>query len=191
MIQSYDLAYHMQHALPQVMRLNEETASTKLMYGITDENPQLFSVQCLMARRLAEAGVRFIQLTARGWDNHTDLPVSLPQRCRDIDQPIAALITDLRQRGMLDDTLIVWGGEFGRSAGEQNNGDGRRHQNLGYTMFLAGGGVRGGRCGGGGGGVRGGGGGHGSGGGGVRGGGCALALQELQAVLTELGGCFA
>ena len=97
-----------------------------------------------MARRLAEAGVRFIQLTSRGWDNHTELPANLPQRCRDIDQPIAALISDLRQRGMLDDTLIVWGGEFGRSAGEQNNGDGRRHQNLGYTMFLAGGGVRGG-----------------------------------------------
>ena len=144
MVQSYDLAYHMQHALPQVKRLNQETEATKKMYGITDENPALFSVQCLMARRLAEAGVRFIQLTSRVWDNHTDLPVALPLRSKDIDKPVAALIADLRQRGMLDDTLVVWGGEFGRSAGEQNNGHGRRHQNLGYTMFLAGGGVRGG-----------------------------------------------
>jgi len=143
-IQAYDLAYHMQHALPQVMRLNQETTATKQLYGITDENPQRLSVQCLMARRLAEAGVRFIQLTARGWDNHTELPANLPHRCREIDQPIAGLITDLRQRGLLDDTLVVWGGEFGRSAAEQNDGDGRRHQNMGYTMFLAGAGVRGG-----------------------------------------------
>ena len=126
------------------MDLGNEPEHIKKMYGITAMDRNKFSNQCLIARRLAEAGVRFIQLTQRGWDNHTDLAKSLPDRCRDIDQPIAGLILDLKQRGMLDDTLVVWGGEFGRSAAEQNSGAGRRHQSLGYTMFFAGGGVKGG-----------------------------------------------
>jgi hypothetical protein len=144
MIQSFELAFRMQSALPRVMELGNEPTHIKEMYGITGTDRNKFANQCLTARRLAEAGVRFIQLTKRGWDNHTDLPKSLPDRCRDIDQPIAGLILDLKQRGMLDETLVVWGGEFGRSSAEQNSGAGRRHQSLGYTMFLAGGGVKGG-----------------------------------------------
>ena len=143
-IENLELAFRMQTALPQAMDVSQETAATQRMYGITNTDKSQFSVQCLMARRLAEVGVRFIQLTQRGWDNHTDLSQALPDRCRQVDQPIAALIFDLKQRGLLEDTLIVWGGEFGRSSAEQNSGEGRRHQNLGYTMFLAGGGVKGG-----------------------------------------------
>lgn len=143
-IRAYDTAVRMQDALPDALSLRDESAATKKLYGISDEHPRNFAVQCLLARRLAEAGVRFIQLTLRGWDNHTDLPTALPGVCRSLDQPAAALIADLHQRGMLHDTLVVWGGEFGRSAAEQNGGQGRRHQNRGFSMFLAGGGVRGG-----------------------------------------------
>ena len=144
-IQTFELAFRMQSELPEVMTIDNEPEHIKKMYGISNDDRRQFSAQCLMARRLAEAGVRFIQLTHRGWDNHADLSRALPDRCREADQPIAALIKDLKQRGMLDETLIVWGGEFGRSSAEQNSGAGRRHQNLGYTMFLAGGGVKAGK----------------------------------------------
>ena len=144
MIQSFELAFRMQHALPEVMDISRESKGTLKLYGIRSTEPRQFSVQCLMARRLAEAGVRFIQVTRGGWDHHQGLREGLPGTCRDVDQPIAGLITDLKQRGLLEDTLVVWGGEFGRTAAEQNAGSGRRHQNLGYSMFLAGGGVRGG-----------------------------------------------
>ena len=144
LIHTYELAFQMQADLPEAMDIQHESAHTKRLYGITSDDKNLFSVQCLMARRLAEAGVRFIQLTSRGWDHHAALAQGLSGRCRDVDRAIAGLILDLKQRGMLDETLIVWGGEFGRSAAEQNSGDGRRHQSLGYTMFLAGGGVQGG-----------------------------------------------
>ena len=144
MIENFELAFRMQKTVPDVMDIGDEPEHVRRLYGIERVELNQFSVQCLMARRLAEAGVRFIQLTHRGWDNHNDLPRALPDRCRQVDQPITALIRDLKQRGMLEDTLIVWGGEFGRSSAEQNSGKGRRHQNLGYTMFLAGAGVRGG-----------------------------------------------
>jgi uncharacterized protein (DUF1501 family) len=98
-----------------------------------------------MARRLAEAGVRFIQVSRNGWDQHRDLKSALQRNCEAIDRPIAALLSDLEQRGLLQDTLVLWGGEFGRSPQDQgSSGDGRRHNNTGYSMWMAGGGVRGG-----------------------------------------------
>ena len=144
LIHSYELAYRMQGAVPDVLDVSRESAATKKLYGVKDDSLHLFSAQCLRARRLAEAGVRFIQITHPGWDTHVDQFRRLPTLCRAVDQPIAALITDLKQRGMLDDTLVVWGGEFGRTPAEENVGDGRPHQGTGYTMFLAGGGVKGG-----------------------------------------------
>jgi hypothetical protein len=146
LIHSHELAFRMQTALPEVLDISKEPAAVRERYGVTDPGQKHFGAQCLMARRMAEAGVRFIQLTQRGWDNHTYIERDLPQRCADIDRPIATLISDLKRRGMLDDTLIVWGGEFGRTPADQNPGEsrGRHHNNLGYTMFLAGGGVRGG-----------------------------------------------
>ena len=115
------------------------------MYGLDQKETRTFGTQCLLARRMAEKGVRFIELGQRGWDHHNNLRKRLQASAESIDKPIAALIADLKQRGMLDETLIVWGGEFGRSSYEQNDkGDGRRHNNRGYTMWMAGGGVKGG-----------------------------------------------
>ena len=142
-IESYELAFRMQTAVPGVMDLSKESASTKDLYGIGEKATNDFGTQCLMARRLAESGVRFIQVTHRGWDQHNSLQAKLGANCGATDKPIAALLTDLKRRGMLKDTLIVWGGEFGRSPQGQNN-DGRRHNNRGYSMWMAGGGVKGG-----------------------------------------------
>ena len=142
-IESYELAFRMQSSVPDVMDLSKESAGTKSLYGIGNKLTDDFGTQCLMARRLAEAGVRFIQLTHRGWDQHNGLKAKLTNNCGATDQPIAALLTDLKRRGMLKDTLLVWGGEFGRSPQGQNK-DGRRHNNRGYSMWMAGGGVSGG-----------------------------------------------
>ena len=144
LIHSYELAYRMQGTVPDVLDVSRESPAIKKLYGVRDTHLHLFPAQCLRARRLAEAGVRFIQLTHPGWDTHVNQYQRLPKLCQDVDQPIAALITDLKQRGMLDDTLVVWGGEFGRTPVEENEGDGRPHQAHGYSMFLAGGGVKGG-----------------------------------------------
>ena len=142
-IQSYELAYRMQTAVPGVMDISKESEGVKSMYGIGDKATDNFGKQCLMARRLAESGVRFIQLTHRGWDQHNNLTSKLGANARATDKPIAGLIKDLKQRGMLKDTLLVWGGEFGRSPEGQNK-DGRRHNNRGFSMWMAGGGTRGG-----------------------------------------------
>jgi hypothetical protein len=142
-IQSYELAYRMQAAVPGVMDLKKEPAKIREMYGIDNKVTGNFGTQCLMARRLAEAGVRFIQVTHNGWDQHNGLSTKLKNNAMATDQPIAALMTDLKERGMLEDTLLVWGGEFGRSPEGQNK-DGRRHNNRGYSMWMAGGGVQGG-----------------------------------------------
>ncbi|MFT5105919.1 MAG: hypothetical protein ACI8XO_001228 [Verrucomicrobiales bacterium] len=142
-IESYELAFRMQTSVPDVMDLSKESESTKNLYGIGEKSTNDFGTQCLMARRLAEAGVRFIQVTHRGWDQHNNLSSKLKSNCGATDKPIAALLTDLKRRGMLKDTLIVWGGEFGRSPQGQNK-DGRRHNNRGYSMWMAGGGVKGG-----------------------------------------------
>jgi hypothetical protein len=142
-IQSYELAFRMQSALPQVMDISKEQPKTLNLYGIGNGPSDGFGKQCLIARRLAESGVRFIEIEHSGWDNHFNMSNQLPNQCRQIDQPIAGLIKDLEQRGLLDDTLIVWSGEFGRTPYAQN-GDGRDHNNKGFTSWMAGGGVKGG-----------------------------------------------
>ena len=142
-IESYELAFRMQSSVPDVMDLSKESESTKSLYGIGKKLTNDFGTQCLMARRLADSGVRFIQVTHRGWDQHNNLTTKLTANCGATDQPIAALLTDLKRRGMLKDTLVVWGGEFGRSPQGQNK-DGRRHNNRGYSMWMAGAGVAGG-----------------------------------------------
>jgi uncharacterized protein (DUF1501 family) len=144
LIESYELAFRMQSAVPDIMDLNAEPPATIEKYGINAGGGTAnFGRQCLMARRLAEAGVRFIELTHNGWDQHRGLRARLTANCTAIDQPIAALIDDLKQRGMLDDTLIVWTGEFGRTPHVRND-DGRDHNATGFTTWLAGGGVKGG-----------------------------------------------
>lgn len=143
-IESYELAFRMQSALPDVMSLTNETQRTLDMYGIGNNRPtDDFGRQCLLARRMAEAGVRYIELCHEFWDHHGNLRSRLRDKCLRTDQPIGALITDLKQRGMLHDTLILWGGEFGRTPDTRGR-DGRDHNAKGYTMWMAGGGVKGG-----------------------------------------------
>ena len=143
-IESYELAFRMQSEVPNLLDLSEETNATKEAYGLNSRETANFGTQCLMARRFAEAGVRFIEITHRGWDQHNALRTKLPSNCQAIDQPISALLQDLKQRNLLEDTLVIWTGEFGRTATDQNNGNGRRHNNRGFTTWLAGGGVKGG-----------------------------------------------
>jgi len=142
-IESYELAFRMQDSLPQLMDLSGESEKTMALYGVGKNPTDVFARQCLMARRFLEAGVRFVELSHGNWDHHQRLRTSLPENCEEIDQPIAGLLADLKQRGMLDDTLVIWGGEFGRTPDAQN-GDGRDHNHKGYTTWMAGGGVRGG-----------------------------------------------
>jgi uncharacterized protein (DUF1501 family) len=125
------------------MDLTGETASTLAAYGIGEKATDNFGRQCLLARRFAEEGVRFIEISQGGWDQHNNLKEQLTRNATAIDKPIAALLADLKQRDMLKDTLVVWGGEFGRTPGAQNN-NGRDHNSGGYSMWLAGGGVKGG-----------------------------------------------
>jgi hypothetical protein len=142
-IESYELAFRMQAEVPKVMDLSKETAATKALYGIDEQETDTFGRQCLMARKFVEAGVRFIELTNGNWDQHFNLKASLERNTGAIDKPIAGLLTDLKQRGLLKDTLIVWGGEFGRTPHSQGE-DGRDHNNKGFSMWMAGGGVKGG-----------------------------------------------
>lgn len=143
-IESYELAFRMQSALPELMDLSKEDAKTMELYGISGNGPtNNFGRQCLLARRFAEAGVRFIEVEHGNWDTHFNMSTQLPNLCEQIDQPIAGLLTDLKRRGMLDDTLVLWAGEFGRTPFAQN-GDGRDHNNKGFTTWMAGGGVKGG-----------------------------------------------
>jgi hypothetical protein len=142
-IESYELAFRMQSAVPKIMDTSDESPSTLEDYGIGRGPTDNFGRQCLLARRLAEAGVRFIELGMGGWDQHGQLRNRLTANCTAIDQPIAALLNDLKLRDMLKDTLVVWGGEFGRTPHAQNE-DGRDHNATGYTMWMSGGGVKGG-----------------------------------------------
>ena len=142
-IESYELAFRMQGAVPRVMDLSGESADTLAAYGIGQRGSDNFGRQCLLARRFAEEGVRFIEVSQGGWDQHNNLKEQLTRNATAIDKPIAALLADLKQRDMLKDTLVVWGGEFGRTPGAQN-ANGRDHNAAGYTMWLAGGGVKGG-----------------------------------------------
>ncbi|MFM8250634.1 MAG: DUF1501 domain-containing protein [Planctomycetota bacterium] len=141
-IESYELAFRMQGALPDVLDIKDETQATLDMYGIQGESDQ-FGRQCLMARRLAESGVRFIEITHGNWDQHKNLKSALSGNAQAIDRPLAALLTDLEKRGLLKDTLVIWGGEFGRTPHVKAK-DGRDHNATAYSMWLAGGGVRGG-----------------------------------------------
>ncbi len=143
-IESYELAFRMQTDLGDVLDVQREPVATLDRYGIGSGKPtDDFGRQCLMARRLAESGVRFIELCSDGWDHHGFVARLMPQSSTQVDRPIAALLMDLRERGMLDDTLLVWGGEFGRTP-DDPRGDGRGHNPHGFTVWLAGGGVRGG-----------------------------------------------
>jgi Protein of unknown function (DUF1501) len=142
-IESYELAFRMQDTLPELMDLSKESAKTLAMYGINEEDTNDFGRQCLMARRFVESGVRFVEVTHGNWDHHQRLKTELPENCREIDKPIAGLLADLKQRGLLNDTLVIWGGEFGRTP-DAPNGDGRDHNHKGYTTWMAGGGVKGG-----------------------------------------------
>jgi hypothetical protein len=144
-IAQFELAYRMQMSVPEMTDFSQETQETLELYGPDAKKPGTFAANCLMARRLAERGVRFIQLYHRGWDNHGGLPTNIPLQCRDVDQPQAALITDLKRRGLLDDTLIVWGGEFGRTVygqGGVKENYGRDHHGRCFSMWLAGGGIQ-------------------------------------------------
>lgn len=149
-IAAYELAYRMQSSVPDLTDISKEPTSVHEMYG-TEPGRTSFANNCLLARRLVERGVRFVQLYHRGWDTHGnsiggDIVVKLPKLCRDIDKPISALLTDLKQRGLLDETLIVWGGEFGRTPiNEERNGSkllGRDHHPRAFTMWLAGAGIK-------------------------------------------------
>ena len=147
-IAQYELAYKMQSSVPELADLSREPEATFEMYGPDSRKPGSYAANCILARRLAERGVRFIQLFHRGWDQHGNLPRDLALQCQQTDQPSAALIQDLKQRGMLDDTLVVWGGEFGRtvySQGELTETNyGRDHHPRCFSIWMAGGGVKGG-----------------------------------------------
>ena len=146
-IASFELAYHMQREAPEAFDLTAETESTYRLYGVDKPESEQFGRQCLLARRLVERGVRFVQLfdapTNNVWDHHSGLRENLPKRCLAVDRPIAGLLADLKSRGLLEETLVVWGGEFGRTPTAEGD-NGREHHPFGFTMWLAGGGVRGG-----------------------------------------------
>jgi hypothetical protein len=146
-IAQYEMAFRMQASVPDLLDLSQESESTFELYGPESRKPGTFAANCLLTRRLLEQGVRFVQLFHRGWDQHGGLPTNMPKQCMDIDQPQAALIRDLKQRGLLEDTLIIWGGEFGRTVYGQGGLQadyGRDHHGRCFSMWLAGGGVRGG-----------------------------------------------
>jgi hypothetical protein len=138
-IQSYELAFRMQSEVPELLELKGESPATLARYGVGDSATDSFARQCLLARRLSEAGVRFIEVNHGGWDQHQNLETALRRNCRAIDRPIAALLDDLRSRGLLDDTLVIWGGEFGRTP-DSRKADGRDHNSKGFTFWMAGGG---------------------------------------------------
>jgi uncharacterized protein (DUF1501 family) len=145
-IVQYEMAFRMQTSVPDLVDLSREPASTFESYGPEARIPGTFAANCLLARRLAERDVRFIQLYHRGWDQHYNLPSDLRLQCRDVDRPCAALIQDLKQRGLLEDTLVIWGGEFGRTTyaqGKLEGGNyGRDHHAYCSTIWLAGGGIK-------------------------------------------------
>jgi uncharacterized protein (DUF1501 family) len=145
-IAAYEMAYRMQSSAPELMEINRETPETLALYG-AEPGKASFANNCLLARRLVERGVRFVQLYHTDWDHHggkdADLGAPLDKVCREIDRPCAALIRDLKQRGLLDQTVVVWGGEFGRTPMGENRGTvGRNHHIDAFTMWMAGGGIR-------------------------------------------------
>ncbi len=146
-IASYELAFRMQAEAPEAVDISSETEATKKLYGLEDKQTATFGNLCLLARRLVERGVRFVQLyhgAGNKWDSHSKIEQNHSQQCRAMDKPVAGLLRDLKARGLLDETLVVWGGEFGRTPMSEK-GDGRDHNPSGFTMWLAGGGVKGGQ----------------------------------------------
>lgn len=147
-IKAYELAYRMQMAVPEAMRFSDETSATSNMYGLDKSPTRPFGQQCLAARRLVERGVRFVQLYHGGggggsWDAHSKLKSNHASMTSRVDRPIAGLLRDLKQRGMLDETLVVWATEFGRTPGAERS-DGRDHHPYGFSVWMAGGGIKGG-----------------------------------------------
>lgn len=144
-IENYELAFRMQTSVPELTDLSQETAETLALYGATPGQPS-FANNCLLARRMVERGVRFIQLCHRDWDHHGGLPSGLPTKCKEVDQGAAALVQDLKQRGLLDDTIVIWGGEFGRTAYSQGeikpDSFGRDHHPRCFTVWMSGGGLK-------------------------------------------------
>ena len=148
-IAQYEMAYRMQTSVPDLLDISSEPAAVLEMYGPDVQRKGSFARNCLLARRLLERGVSFVQLMHSGWDQHGNLPTQLELQCKDTDQPSAALVKDLKQRGLLDDTIVLWGGEFGRTVfgqGDVNNktSHGRDHFGACYSMWVAGGGFKGG-----------------------------------------------
>ena len=145
-IESFELAFRMQTSAPDIMRVDDESETTRELYGLNDPATEDFGLRCLMARRFSERGVRFVQATHGPdpkWDHHGGLKKGLPRSAREVDKPVAGLIKDLKSRGLLDETLVLWGGEFGRTPGsERGSRNGRDHNPHGFTMFMAGGGVK-------------------------------------------------
>lgn len=145
-IAAYEMAFRMQASVPDLTDLSQETQGTFELYGPESKKPGSFAANCLLARRLAERGVRFVQLFHRGWDQHVALKSQLPRQCNDVDQASAALIKDLKQRGMLDETLVIWGGEFGRTVYSQgalgHPSSGRDHHGRCFSIWMAGGGIK-------------------------------------------------
>ncbi len=145
-VAQYELGYRMQSSVPELTDLSSEPASILDLYGPDVQKPGSYAANCLLARRLAERGVRFIQLYHMGWDQHGDLPNQIRSQCKDTDMASAGLIKDLKQRGLLDDTLVIWGGEFGRTIYSQGTltatNYGRDHHPRCYTIWLAGGGIK-------------------------------------------------
>ncbi len=146
-IRSYELAFRMQAQAPAALELAQETTTTEKMYGLDQKETEAFGRNCLLARRLVERGVRFIQLysgTGSKWDSHSAIEKNHASLCRSMDKPVAGLLRDLKQRGLLDETLVIWGGEFGRTPMSEK-GDGRDHNPTGFSIWMAGGGVKGGQ----------------------------------------------
>jgi uncharacterized protein (DUF1501 family) len=147
-IAQYEMAFRMQTSVPEALDLSKEPAKVLDLYGPESRRPGTFAANCVLARRLSERGVRFVQLYHRGWDQHYDLPVAIRKQCNDTDQASAALIQDLKQRGLLDETLVIWGGEFGRTVYSQGaiteNNYGRDHHPRCFSIWLVGGGIKGG-----------------------------------------------
>ncbi len=146
-IQSYELAFRMQAEAPEAVDISRESEETQALYGLDQKETATYGRNCLLARRLVERGVRFIQLYSGAgskWDAHSGIEKNHAENCRAMDKPVAGLLKDLKRRGLLDSTLVVWGGEFGRTP-QSEKGDGRDHNPYGFTMWMAGGGVQGGR----------------------------------------------
>ena len=143
-IQSYEMAYRLQTSAPELMDLSQESKETLDSYGITNPKEANFARNCLLARRLIERGVRFVELFHEAWDQHGNLTAGVKKNAQDTDQASAALITDLKRRGLLKDTIVIWGGEFGRTPMVQGGSDGRDHHNRSFSLWLAGGGIKGG-----------------------------------------------